>query len=256
MLVRVKRIPEDEASGPAKKLVISTGDRNVGYMAKDLLPLEKKEDSELYVKLETPGGGHITMLKKFSDPPKGKMVDLNEREDQVVHALGHDFSFKDHDISSDTRKTWLWHWLGLEHHKPDSYIVKRNVGMFKYFMEQSYFHMCMSMESAADEVAKDPSKFFVRLSSTVPGAISITLQFPEKLYPSHVRSVPIGDSLSTSMDGVYYEFSKEHLLAIAQSWIETGRADEYVSSSKTVPSIPTIFEPAEYMKARRPTDSV
>jgi hypothetical protein len=255
MYASVKRVPPDEASGPAKKLIISTRDRSEGYMAKPLEPVPSEtEKTEIHVKLSTPDGGHISVRKKISETPEipeGTVVDLNQREDQVARALGPDFSFEKHSISSDVRKNWLWHWLGLEYHAPGSFLVQRNVRIFKFFMGKPWFQMCMEAEDAQAKVAADPSKFYVRLSRSKPGAISITFKLTGKLEPNHVRTYPCAEGLETYLGGLHYVFTKENLVTVVRSWIATGHANDYVSSSPAEPFSspePGSPEPALYLK--------
>lgn len=256
MNIRIKRLPLDEGSGPPKKLYVSTTDRGEGYMSKDLKPMSKKEAMEFHVKLHTPGGGHIFVKKKFSDLPDGDVFDMNVREDQVARALGlsGDFSFEKHSISSDVRKNWLWHWFGLEYHAFNSFIVQRNVRLFKFFMDKAWFQMCMEMKAAEKKVSEDPSKFYVRLSRSKPGAISITLKLPGKLEPRNVRTYPVGEDLEANLEGTYYKFSKENLVTVAKCWITTGSADEYLSILPEPPS--SSYEPADYtpVHSTKPTE--
>ena len=65
-------------------------------------------------------------------------------------------------------------------------------------------------------------------SRTEPGAIIIPLKRAGSVTPTHIRISSSEENLEVTLKGLRY--SKENLIAVAQSWIETGRADEYVST--------------------------
>lgn len=198
--------------GAPKILFVSTGDRGVGYMAKGLKPYYGPEKETLCSFEEE----HVSVEEV---PPKGNVVDLIEREDQVSRSLGKAFSFKDHDITIEDRINWIWHWLGLEKHTHDDEFVQRNVRVFKFFMEKSWFHMCIPAEEAISMVEAKPSTFIVRLSRTKPGAISITLKRSRGPVLTHIRISPSGEDFKVTLEGVKFSFSKENLVLFAKGLI-------------------------------------